>query len=396
MSTEIKFPSIEIPKISFPTLKIPSLDGIPTTTWLIIVFVLVMFLFSCMSSRPEPKIEYVEIHRENPLEGFESWQAVDPLDAGQGFSPKPNYSCSMQTRCLPGETDTGKWCIKEGCPEGTQRGIGLGKDFCYPKCILGYESDGGSRCWKKCPEGWKTDGDKCIRPSHTFQKDVIPCRGCLPPPPNVVPRTNVPIVAKIPETVVMTPGASAFVLPTYTSTTITHPSAHMHSLEKGEPPSTHVHPRTTTSTGLIGGTLIVEPFGNSYHSKERLLEENFDNARVDLTQTNVVPAKSAPPASNKVLPPDNKPVPLQKSQKTLWKVADRIDDGEKPCPLGYTLSGDKCYENCPPHYRDTGDNCVLDRYAVERPSYDRGSGIPYASKRSKTLKVSPIDRSCNE
>lgn len=398
MSREIKIPSIEIPKISFPTLKIPSLEGISTRTWLIITFVLVMFLLSCMSSRPstDPEVQFVQFQPENGgLENFESWQAVDPLDAGQGFSPKPSYSCSMQTRCLPGERDTGKWCLKEGCPEGTERGIGLGKEFCYPKCILGYESDGGSRCWKKCPEGWKTEGDKCIRPAHSFQKDVIPCRGCLPPPPPPVRTPKVlPIVAKTPDPVVMTPGTSAFVLPTYTNTTITYPGVHSHSVEKGEPPVTHVHPRTTTSTGLIGGTLIVEPFENSYHSRERLLEEDFENSRVDPTQTNVIPPKSAPSNANKVLPPDNKPESLKKANRTLWKLEDRIDDGDKPCPLGYTLSGDKCYENCPPHYRDDGNNCHLDRYAVERPSYDRGSGIPYASKRSKTMKVSPVDRNC--
>ncbi len=393
MSTEIKFPSIEIPKISFPTLRIPNLDEVPTTTWLIIIFVLVMFLLSCMSSRPEPRTEYISLHRESPQEGFESWQAVDTLDAGQGFSPKPSYSCSMQTRCLPGETDTGKWCIKEGCPEGTEQGIGLGKEFCYPKCILGYESDGGSRCWKKCPEEWKTEGDKCIRPSHTFQKDVIPCRGCLPPPPDIVPKPNLPIVVKTPETVVMTPRTSAFVLPTYMTDSITYPATHMHPVEKGD--STHIHPRTITSTGLIGGTLIVEPFGNSFHSKPILMKENFENSRIDLTQTNVVPTQSVSATSNKVLPPDNKPIHFQKSKKTLWRVEDRIDAKDLPCPLGYTLSGDKCYENCPPHYRDTGDNCALDRYAVERPTYDRGSGIPYASKRSKSLNVSPIDRGCD-
>ena len=160
--SEIRIPSIEIPKITFPTIVLPSIGNISTNTWLIIVFVLVMFLLSCMTTRAckTPPVQYIEIDDvKNLKERFEmnsDGNPVDHLDAGQGFAPKPSYSCSLQTRCLPGERDTEKWCIKEGCPEGTERGIGLGKEFCYPKCIMGYESDGGSRCWKKCPEGWTT------------------------------------------------------------------------------------------------------------------------------------------------------------------------------------------------------------------------------------------------
>lgn len=338
--TELKIPSIELPKIKFSTITIPSLDSIPTRTWLIIIFVLVMFLLSCMTTRTVCPERY---NRED----FEG-NPVDLLDAGQGFAPKPSYNLTMHSRCLPGERDIGEWCVKEGCPEGTQRGIGLGEDFCYPKCIMDYESDGGSRCWKKCPEGWSTQGDKCIRPKNSFKKDVIPCKGCLPPPPT------------------QTLSNGAYAESTSYEMTTTYPNIHSH---KGSH-SAHIHP---TKMELNKKTLIVEPFGNSYKSKPDLMVENLDNSRVDATQTNVI----------------NKPI------KTVWRIEDRIGVDELPCPLGYTLSGDKCYENCPPHYRDGGDggdDCILDRYAVERPSYDRGSGIPYASKRSKYLKVHPIDR----
>lgn len=391
-------------ELKIPTIVLPSIDEIPTRTWLIIIFVLVMFLLSCMSNRCSPQETFVSLNPEDfgEYEGFSGYEgfddakgekAVDTLDAGQGFAPKPAYSCSLQSRCLPGERDIGGFCVKEGCPPGTQRGVGLGLDFCYPKCIMGYENDGASRCYKKCPEGWSTQGDKCVRPKHEFKKDVIPCKGCLPPTPSPVP--DIPIVAVDEGPVVMTPGTSAFVLPTYQATTVTHPSLHVHN---GKNPKPHVHPRTTTQLGLVGGTLMVEPFGDSYSSKPDLMEENFENSRVDATQTNVIPPKNSPQAQTQAqfqkASVNSITKPLTKPKKAVWRVEDRISVDELPCPLGYTLSGDKCYENCPPHYRDTGNGCTLDRYAVERPSYDRGSGIPYASKRSKSLKVHPIDRSC--
>ena len=85
----------------------------------------------------------------------------------------------------------------------------------------------------------------------------------------------------------------------------------------------------------------------------------------------------------------------KKVETPEWKVGNRIQPDDLPCPLGYSLSGDMCYENCPSNYRDNGEYCIRERYAVKRPSYDRGSGIPYEQKRSKSIKVYPIEKKCN-
>lgn len=310
--TEFK---ITLPKITLPSFNITSISP---QTWLIVIFVLVMLLFSCMSTRPR-----LDTFRSRIERFKDEGNLIDTLDAGQELAPKPSYSCSLQTRCLPGERDVGNLCLKEGCPEGTQQGVGLGNQFCYPKCILGYESDGASRCFKKCPEGWETQGDRCIRPTQEMKKDVVPSK--ITPPP--VDKIIVEPIVKSHKTVIMTPTSSAYILPTYGISSVTYPTED-NTLT------------TTTEVDLVGGSLVMEPF---------------------------------------------------ESKNAVWQV-ESVE--ELPCPLGYTLSGDMCYENCPPHYRDTGDGCVLDSYSVERPSYDRGSGIPYASKRSKNLKVNPIDRNC--
>jgi hypothetical protein len=217
----------------------------------------------------------------------------------------------MKSNCLPGEKDTTDYCIKEGCPAGMEQGGGIAADFCYPKCAPDYESDGGSRCFKICPQGFITQGGDCIRPTHTYKKDVVPTAPgtCTKPPLQTSFLPDIPIV-KGPEVVWMNPPVD------------------------------------------------IEPFEPT-------------------------PTPAASPT------PQNKP-----KGDLVWRVEDRIHINELPCPLGYTRSGDMCYENCPPNYRDTGDSCVMDRYSVSRPTYDRGSGIPFATKRSKFQQINPVS-TCN-
>jgi hypothetical protein len=62
------------------------------------------------------------------------------------------------------------------------------------------------------------------------------------------------------------------------------------------------------------------------------------------------------------------------------------DDG-LPCPLGYSLSGNMCYENCPPDFTDVGDKCKRGPITLDRPSYDRGSGVPYIRRTPKFFGV---------
>ena len=59
------------------------------------------------------------------------------------------------------------------------------------------------------------------------------------------------------------------------------------------------------------------------------------------------------------------------------------------CPLGYALSGNLCYENCPANYKDDGKTCARSSYVIDRPNYDRGGGVPYQRIRSKYSQVLP-------
>lgn len=365
----MSIPSINIPSINIPGRKLFSGFQFTTRTWMIIIFVLGMFLLSCMSNRctpsetfEDPINRFEHTHFDGPRTSANEWlgsdgvchyDSADPLDLqpnppyqgiverfdddGRNFAPKPWYSCRMKTNCLPGESDTGEFCVKEGCPAGMERGSGNGSEFCYPKCAPGYESDGGGRCYKICPEGYLTQGDNCIRPKHTFKKDVIPCKGCNPPPPTI-PKPQIPIVVE------EGPG------PVWMNTPFGYGG-------------------TSIETSMVGPVMY----------------EGFDDNKLDST-------------SDRQTVPDCKGKECMKPKGgVVWRVEDRIHVNELPCPLGYTLSGSgtggMCYENCPPNYRDTGAECVLDRYSTPRPSYDRGSGIPYATKRSKYHNIDPV-RQC--
>lgn len=59
-------------------------------------------------------------------------------------------------------------CIRDGCPEGQERGSGFGSTFCYRKCTDLYgpeytENDGAGICKKSCPDGYNTDDLTCHR-----------------------------------------------------------------------------------------------------------------------------------------------------------------------------------------------------------------------------------------
>lgn len=248
--------------------------------------------------------------KSSGVEQFEDIRRVD--------SYLPNYVVEVQRRCLPGEREDGRYCIKKGCPEGMERGTGSGSHLCYAKCIDGFDSNGMSRCYRKCPPGFKQEKTTCKNPGHTFEKDVVPCKGCLGPSPvtdDEELQAMLPPVVVPPSPVIMTPGTSAV-----------FPHHHHHS-------------------GLV-------PVGVRWGF------ENFVGESKDVVD------------------------PVTKVTVNLREP--RIDDIDGPCPKGYTLSGDKCYENCPPHYRDTLDGkCVKPNYTIDRDSYDRGSGVPFVQKRLK-------------
>ena len=263
-------------------------------------------------------------------EGFEDLRHVD--------SYLPNYVVEVQRRCLPGEQEQdGRYCVKKGCPSGMERGKGSGSELCYPKCLDKYDSNGMSRCYKSCPPGFKQEKTKCINPGHKFKKDTVPCKGCLGPAP--VNDTDLgaflPVFIEPPNApVIMTPTSEA-----YPRTVVAHAHTGLQS---------HFH-----SAGL--------PWG-----------------------------MRQPPIWSKLFPTEYfEGAPGASPEEVLTKVTvnlrePRIDDPDLPCPRGYTLSGDLCHVNCPPHYRDTMDGqCTKPGYTIDRDSYDRGSGVPYITKRSK-------------
>lgn len=413
-------PSLNIPSIRIPGTKLFSGFSIPpnfsNSTWFIIVFVLGMFLLSCMSNRcesteyfedPLNRFEHVHYDGKMPCSGCGSGtdcvchsDYADPLnlspyqsgiierfdDNGRDFPNKPSYSCRMKSNCLPGETDTGEFCIKEGCPSGMERGAGTGSEFCYPECAPGYEADGGGRCYKVCPEGYLTQGDNCIRPKHEFKKDAIPCKGCTGPT-LPTPMPQVPIVIEDgPGPVWMNPPRGTWPVEAIRQTQIKHPSIHTHRTHGDKRKIAHGHETTTTITSPVGSMLF-----EGFESKDK-------GESIEPSQTNSVADINKMAAQDTA---ERKTVAACKGQECMkpkggivWRVEDRIHIDELPCPLGYTLSGDMCYENCPSNYRDTGNDCVLDRYSVDRPSYDRGSGIPFQVKRSKYQNINPVSQ-CN-
>jgi hypothetical protein len=71
--------------------------------------------------------------------------------------------------------------------------------------------------------------------------------------------------------------------------------------------------------------------------------------------------------------------------KSAWRIKDKILISEPPCPEGYSLSESDgvCYQTCPKGYRDDRLACTQEGHRIERPSYDRGNGIPYAESNTK-------------
>ena len=293
----------------------------------------------------------------------------------------PNYIVEVQRRCLPGEKDEGRYCIKEGCPPGMERGDGSGKELCYPPCIEGHESNGMSQCFKKCPPGWKTEGTRCINPRHEFAKDVIPCNNCVPPPepaavlsPSYLPHPPAPTE----NVVVMTP--TSFGYPMHTApANVVYPM----------PPPAHAHTSTLTKTtirctgrpGCRCKQCTAKAKFTGYHLSNIEYFDNVEVAKQSAENGNVI-ASVADSSQAMNSRPDNIPATPRPA-----KNGARVIVTDQPCPLGYTLSGDMCYENCPSFYRDEGAKCVRDEYVIDRESYNRGGGIPYLTKRAKFEKI---------
>lgn len=265
------------------------------------------------------------------LVGVEDQRTVD--------SYLPNYIVDVQRRCLPGEIDTERDCIRKGCPNGMERGSGSGSELCYARCIDGYDSNGMSRCFKRCPSGFKTNETTCINPGHTFKKDIVPCKGCL-----------------------------SDVIPFETSATPKELVARL------KPVSDRVGPIVMTETGRFAVNL------------EPVLDVEYLSGTVWGSNSNATLEPISEYFKEEVSQREYFDVPPTPAETVTINLRDtnRIDAPDQPCPRGYTLSGNLCYENCPPHYRDTNDgNCVKQGYTIDRESYDRGAGVPFSERRPK-------------
>lgn len=305
-------------------------------------------------------------------ENFDNLRTVD--------SYLPNYIVDVQRNCLPGEVDTERWCIKQGCPEGMERGSGSGSELCYAKCLDGYDSNGMSRCYKKCPEGFQTNETTCANPGHTFLKDIVPCKGCInrlsgpSGPYPILSPAQLPIPMRHPSApVIMTPNTSADwrvtnLLPEAVIWTSFIEDFDGAAIQGGSGPSSlNSSSQKTDSSGGVSETTIRSQASPALPGNIATIPiaALADPSRSHISQVST-PSSTIP------------------TKVTINLSEKRIDSPTDPCPRGYTLSGDKCYENCPPTYRDTNNGeCVKKSYTIDRDSYDRGSGIPYITRRPK-------------
>ena len=253
-----------------------------------------------------------------------------------------NYVVTLEKQCEPGERDIGTHCQKEGCPPGMERGRDAGKLMCYPKCASGYESNGMSRCYENCQPGWETRLTQCVNQRHEFAKDVVPCNNCHVSPTvsdslvrEQIRDPTIGVITAHPQLV------RTAMLDLQGGSILMNQPTIKSQLNIPMDPTNIYDQHFSSDANLLDGTAV------------NRLEEQFENAMSE------------------------GPTPRDGG-------AYRSDPtGSLPCPLGYSLSGDMCYENCPSDYRNVGDKCVRDQYIVERPSYDRGSGVPYVTRSPK-------------
>lgn len=318
----------------------------------------------------------------------------------------PTYLLDVQRRCLPGEKDKGRYCIKKGCPSGMERGTGSGSELCYPECLDGYDNNGMSRCYKKCPAGFEQHETTCTNSGHSFKKDAIPCKGCLGPPPDREADTliaSLPLEAIPPNApVIMTPTTAAYpshvvahgvgVVPVWgaggswgdefgTDGDHSHLVRAIHDHDTG-------HRAVVNAKHAHGGVGHQHPTGGGADVWGQLKKaEHFEGGESSDPATfangpSSVPAPAAGPSQpiQASHPETGDPVT---TKVTINLNEPRIGDPDRPCPRGYVLSGDMCHENCPPHYKDLGMECLRDGYTLNRTSYDRGDGVPYMTKYPK-------------
>jgi hypothetical protein len=291
------------------------------------------------------------------------------------------YEVDIKTKCSPGEVDTGDHCVKVGCPPGFERGVGSGSDRCYPLCLHDYESNGMSRCYQKCPLGYETEETMCIRPRDVYKKDAIPCTGCVPIPD---PYRGDPLVDRL-------------IYDSYSTaprppTVVTRPLGPRYRSTRGY---------RSTGYNILEGfeNELVQPSSGNGSEAAPPLEETVPERPMEVVVQE--PAGPEPVPDDPGAKPTSivsAPAPATQPQQQISKEnaaalkriqSDYVGRSEGACPLGYALSGDMCFENCPANYKDTGMECARPSYVIDRPSYDRGGGVPYRVIRNKHSRLMP-------
>lgn len=288
-------------------------------------------------------------------------------------APPTHFQVEMVSQCRPDEEDAGEFCVQMGCPSEFERGRGPGSDLCYPKCLPGYETNGMSRCYKKCPEGYKTEGTQCIRPRYTFKKDTKACAGCNPRHKrHIMPEDGMA------DSWGATP-PELMVLPTLR---IDQPVVPV------RPTVWTTNPIATKQFFFNNGLYSIE----SFEGNNELSVDGPDPSETEMTIEQSEQGTAMPESTNSPsIGPNN--VPATTHVETKQPLAPAGHRGSH-CPAGYTLyNDDQCYENCPPHYKDEGNQCTLDSYVMNRESYDRGGGVPFRRTRVKHHRLNTM---CNK
>ena len=333
-------------------------------------------------------------------------EMFDPSDRKQS-DYWTDYQISLKRNCNPDEVDTGDHCVTLGCETGMERGVGAGTDRCYPPCLNGYENNGMSRCYQACPPGYETKKTQCIRPKHSYQKDVQPCRNCnsLLPNNQVVTdslidemksfhKMNPNLMPPTPQTYAMGLNQGMYQQPIMQIATPVYPI--QRTIITNNPFRGNLAKISTTNGGggTVAGGILQEGFdGNVQGEFPTRPPNNNDNgnspmlpdsktANTSMTVQQSAEGSAMPSASSGGGGVVQEPNP--NNSATVMNLIEPTARGPHGmCPLGYSLSGNMCYENCPPQYRDEGDKCSRDTYVTDRSSYDRGGGVPYKRIRSK-------------
>lgn len=297
-----------------------------------------------------------------------------------------NYEIEIKENCAADEVDMGDSCVKTGCPAGFEQGEGPGNTICYPKCLPNYDSNGSSRCFQVCPPGYETRGTQCYKPPHLFKKHTVQ----MSPQSQIAARTPIPLINTPIQYFYGGYGGTGY-----------YPPTDMVTMDNSDSGYLPVRLNGDSWTNYMGGDFeyfdgapTAPNTQNKGPTPDQTTSSIANTSAAPLPET--LPSMPSVPQANSTLTTTlthiPSPNPPQVGSLTPLKLnKDQfIPANGSYCPYGYALSGSICYENCPPNYKDVdGVSCLREGYIVDRPSYDRGSGVPFTQTRPKYARIHP-------